>query len=180
MKHWVLRAICVLTSLTVPLFEIAAAEFVVIGSTDADLFGTGTVIKSEEIIDVPKGQSVTLMDGTGKIMTIRGPYSATPEGPSGGEDRNLIALVSDMFAEMALLFLVTGPLVAGAGLGAAAWSSVVGPLVWGNVITGASSWSNVEGTVAEVLGMQALAWGPILAVVLLARADAGHVHRGDV
>ena len=78
-----------------------------------------------------------------------------------------IPRVSDMFAEMALLFLVTGPLVTGAGLGAAAWSSVVGPLVWGNVIDGVSQWSNIESTVAEVLGMQALAWGPILAVVLL-------------
>ena len=78
-----------------------------------------------------------------------------------------IPRVSDMFAEMALLFLITGPLVAGAGLGAAAWSSVMGPLVWGNVLAGASRWSSLELTVAEVLAMQALAWGPILGVVLL-------------
>ena len=78
-----------------------------------------------------------------------------------------IPRVSDIWAEMAMLLLTTGPLVAGAGLGAAAWSSVVGPMVWGNVLTGASEWSNLNSTVAEVFAMQALAWGPLLAVVLL-------------
>ena len=73
----------------------------------------------------------------------------------------------DMFAEMALLGLVTGPLVVGAGLGGAAWSSVVGPLVWANVLSGVSKWSSVEQTISEVLGMQAFAWLPILGVVLL-------------
>lgn len=78
-----------------------------------------------------------------------------------------IPRVSDIWAEMAMLLLTTGPLVAGAGLGAAAWSSTVGPLVWGNVMTGVSDWSNLNSTVAEIFAMQALAWLPLLAVVLL-------------
>ncbi|MBX2798807.1 MAG: hypothetical protein KTR31_14120 [Myxococcales bacterium] len=78
-----------------------------------------------------------------------------------------IPRASDMFAEVSVLLLLTGPLVACGGLGAAAWATLMGPQVWSNVIAGFSEWSNLRVTIAEVLSLQALAWVPMWASAIL-------------
>ena len=75
--------------------------------------------------------------------------------------------LSDTLFEMLPLFVLTGPLVAGAGLAATAWATLMGPQVWANVLSGVSDWSSVQSSVAEILSLQAFAWVPVLAVVVL-------------
>lgn len=75
--------------------------------------------------------------------------------------------LTDVFGETLALMLLTGPLVVGAGLGSLSWATIMGPMVWGNVLSGISGWSSLSLTVAEILSMQAFAWVPLLAVPLL-------------
>ena len=89
----------VLAALVFPHAGLSAAEMVVIGSTDPGLFGEGTIIDSEQVIEVPNGVSVTLMDESGAVTTVRGPYSAAVGAGESGKDDGLVEVVSSLFTE---------------------------------------------------------------------------------
>ena len=57
----------------------SAADLVVVASSAPDL-APGTVVKSEAVLKVPAGASVTLISGTGKTVTLKGPHSGPPGG----------------------------------------------------------------------------------------------------
>lgn len=99
MKRLTLRGLCALAALMLPHFDVAAAELVVIGSTGPGLFSTGDIVDGKKIIRVPGGESVTLMDKDGKVITVRGPYAGAIGGPEGPDDMSVIKLVSALFNE---------------------------------------------------------------------------------
>ena len=74
---------------------------------------------------------------------------------------------SDAMSEMMPLLLLTGPLVMGAGLGAVAWATLMGPVIWADALPSLLDRPALAMTLAEVLSLQSLAWIPILAVPLL-------------
>ncbi|HEX9701413.1 MAG TPA: hypothetical protein VGA19_01080 [Rhodospirillales bacterium] len=76
----------------------SAADLVVVASSAPDL-APGTVVKSEAVLKVPAGASVTLISGTGKTVTLKGPHAGPPGvGGDGAGSPDLIASLSGLLA----------------------------------------------------------------------------------
>ena len=73
----------------------AAAAFVVISST-ADGLKKGDRIAPSQAISVPTGTRVVLMDGAGKVMTVRGPFNGAP---GAGESSGVIGRLSEALSQ---------------------------------------------------------------------------------
>jgi len=79
-----------------------------------------------------------------------------------------VARASDVWWEMMPLAILTGPLVAGPGLGGVAWAALVGPLVWQPLVAGpVDRWPSVSATLGEVIMFPAAAWGLLVVVPML-------------
>jgi hypothetical protein len=75
----------------------AGAAFVVISST-ADGLKKGDRIAPSQAISVPTGTRVVLMDGAGKVMTVRGPFNGAP---GTGESSGVIGRLSQALTQSA-------------------------------------------------------------------------------
>jgi hypothetical protein len=75
----------------------AGAAFVVISST-ADGLKKGDRVAPSQAISVPTGTRVVLMDGAGKVMTVRGPFNGTP---GTGESSGVIGRLSQALTQSA-------------------------------------------------------------------------------
>ncbi len=74
----------------------SAADLVVVASTAAGV-APGVIVKSDAVLNIPAGATVTLISGTGKTMTLKGPHSGAPGIGGGGADSpDLIASLSGL------------------------------------------------------------------------------------
>ncbi len=73
----------------------AGAAFVVISST-ADSLKKGDRVAPKQSISVPTGTRVVLMDGDGKVMTVRGPFNGAP---GTGESSGIIGRLSEALSQ---------------------------------------------------------------------------------
>ncbi len=79
-----------------------------------------------------------------------------------------VARASDVWWEMMPLALLTGPMVAGPGLGGVAWAALVGPLVWKpHLGADPATWPPLLGTLSEVMLFPAAAWALLVLVPML-------------
>ena len=77
-----------------------AGELVIVASSAPDL-KPGQIIKTDAVIQVPSGTSITIVSQTGKLLTLKGPYTGPP-GPrgQGGGDKNLISSLSNLLLRL--------------------------------------------------------------------------------
>lgn len=74
----------------------SAADLVVVASSDPGL-APGSVVKSDAVLKIPAGASVTLISGTGKTVTLKGPHSGPPGTVGDGAgSADLIASLSGL------------------------------------------------------------------------------------
>ncbi len=83
-------------------FSAQAQQLVVIAS-GAPSLKPGQVVKSGTAIEIPAGASVTLVSETGKMVTLKGPFSGPAEaggqgGGQGSADGKLIASLSGLLS----------------------------------------------------------------------------------
>lgn len=74
-------------------FPAAAGELVIVASS-APNFKPGQIIKTDPVIEVPAGTSITVVSQTGKSLTLKGPYSGSPalSSEDGGDGRVVSSL----------------------------------------------------------------------------------------
>lgn len=76
----------------------SAADLVVVASSAPGL-APGTVVKSDAALKIPGGASVTLISGTGRTVTLKGPHAGPPvTGGDGAGSPDLIASLSGLLA----------------------------------------------------------------------------------
>ncbi|MBI3113091.1 MAG: hypothetical protein HYZ04_01085, partial [Rhodospirillales bacterium] len=90
--YWLMVGV-VLAAIALPA---SAADLVVVASS-APGVAPGSVVKSDAVLKIPAGASVTLISGTGKTVTLKGPHSGPPgAGGDGAGSPDLIASLSGL------------------------------------------------------------------------------------
>jgi len=90
--YWLVVGV-VLAAIALPA---SAADLVVVASS-APGVAPGSVVKSDTVLKIPVGASVTLISGTGKTVTLKGPHSGPPGAGGGGTGSpDLIASLSGL------------------------------------------------------------------------------------
>lgn len=90
--YWLVVGV-VLAAIALPA---SAADLVVVASS-APGVAPGSVVKSDAVLKIPAGASVTLISGTGKTVTLKGPHAGPPgAGGDGAGSPDLIASLSGL------------------------------------------------------------------------------------
>jgi len=90
-----LAAVALAAMVALPL-PAAAADLVVVASTAPGVV-PGSIVKSDAVLNIPAGATVTLISGAGQMVTLEGPRSGAP-GTGGGSagSPDLIASLSGL------------------------------------------------------------------------------------
>jgi len=98
MRAFSLIAAVAMAAMAASAVSAAAAELVVIASSASDIV-PGSIVKSDAVLNIPAGASVTLVSGAGKTLTLKGPYAAAPgTGGDGAGSPDLIASLSGLLS----------------------------------------------------------------------------------